>query len=362
MNALFSKKAERQADIRFYALIALFAVACFIFRNQPNIAMWIGFILAGYSAIANDSIQTLGTFLSSNSKVKWWILWIFIGGIMLAVLAYGWHLNSGDISYERLSKIPQPTEFNFVHLLAPLSLLVLTRLKMPVSTTFLLLSVFSNSKTIGKMLEKTFMGYFVAFGAALVIWAIVAELKKKKIAFHGSYNMKAWRAIQWITTAYLWSTWLMHDIANTAVFLPRTLSFNQLASVSIFLFLCMGLLLFFRGGRIQQIITEKTDVVDVRAATLIDFVFGTILLIFKEWNSLPMSTTWVFLGMLAGREVALAQITGKAKPYIKTLGLVMKDLALAAFGLAISILLAVLANDMVEFNDIGGLFSFIIPS
>ena len=193
MRALFSKKAQRKSDLHFYTLIILFAIACFIFHDQPKIAMWIGFILAGYSAVANDSIQTLGTFISSNRKVKWWILWLFIGGIMLAVLTYGWHLNSGDISYERLSKIDQPTEFNFIRLLAPLSLLVLTRLKMPVSTTFLLLSVFSTSKTIEKMIEKTFIGYFVAFGAALIIWAIVAELKKKKIAFHGSYNIKAWR-------------------------------------------------------------------------------------------------------------------------------------------------------------------------
>jgi hypothetical protein len=37
----------------------------------------IAFILATYSVIGNDVIQTLGTFLTSNHKKKWWILWLY---------------------------------------------------------------------------------------------------------------------------------------------------------------------------------------------------------------------------------------------------------------------------------------------
>jgi hypothetical protein len=36
-------------------------------------AMWFGFALAAYSAISNDSIQTIGTFIVSNQKIKWYI-------------------------------------------------------------------------------------------------------------------------------------------------------------------------------------------------------------------------------------------------------------------------------------------------
>ena len=40
-----------------------------------NVYMIIGFTLAAYSVIANDSVQTLGTFIASNSeKFKWFIL------------------------------------------------------------------------------------------------------------------------------------------------------------------------------------------------------------------------------------------------------------------------------------------------
>ena len=35
-----------------------------------------GFMLAAYSVVANDSVQTLGPWLASNSeKFKWYTLW-----------------------------------------------------------------------------------------------------------------------------------------------------------------------------------------------------------------------------------------------------------------------------------------------
>ena len=60
----------------------------------------IGFLLAAYSVVANDSVQTLGTFISSNSqKFKWYYLWMAASLVLLFTLWYGWSLNVGDISY-----------------------------------------------------------------------------------------------------------------------------------------------------------------------------------------------------------------------------------------------------------------------
>ena len=67
-----------------------------------TIVMYAGFILAAYSVIGNDVIQTLGTFLSSNEKRPWWVLWLFAGSILSAVLIYGWTQYGGDVSYNRL--------------------------------------------------------------------------------------------------------------------------------------------------------------------------------------------------------------------------------------------------------------------
>ena len=57
-----------QREKKFLALLAVFFVAAGAFYEQPHIAMWIGFAIAAYSAIANDSIQTLGTFIAANKK------------------------------------------------------------------------------------------------------------------------------------------------------------------------------------------------------------------------------------------------------------------------------------------------------
>jgi len=332
----------------FLLVIAvLIALAGLIFK-QPILAMWLGFALAGFSAISNDSIQTLGTFLASNRKVNWKIIWFFIGGIMIATITYSWLSYGGDISYGRLDKIPQPQYFSFLHLLAPIILLILTRFQMPVSTTFLLLSVFSSSKTIEGMLAKTFFGYVLAFTAAIIIWGTIGYfVKLRQTIIQQKITKKEkrkWRILQWCSTGFLWSAWLAQDNANAAVFLPRDITFTQLVAVLIFMTLALGYILYRRGGSIQQIVTEKTDVIFVKSATLIDFIYAIILVYFKWLNNLPMSTTWIFLGLLAGREIALKVTTQKNIPYQKTLLLVRKDLMRAGFGLGVSLALAFFIN------------------
>ena len=45
-------------------------------------------------------------------KKPWWILWIWISGIMLITLIFGWYVNNGDPAFGRLSasgkNIPHP--------------------------------------------------------------------------------------------------------------------------------------------------------------------------------------------------------------------------------------------------------------
>ena len=71
--------------------------------------MWMaaGFLLAAYSVIANDSVQTLGTWIASNNdRVNWKVMWGSASLVLLYTLWYGWYTNGGDISYGRLNKIP----------------------------------------------------------------------------------------------------------------------------------------------------------------------------------------------------------------------------------------------------------------
>ena len=58
-----------------------------------DIYMIIGFSLAAYSVVANDSVQTLGTFIASNSeKFKWYILAGAAASILSLTLFYGWYM------------------------------------------------------------------------------------------------------------------------------------------------------------------------------------------------------------------------------------------------------------------------------
>jgi len=324
----------------FLMIIGALVVFAYFVSPYPHLAMWFGFAIAGYSAIANDSIQTLGTFLSSNTKMRWWVLWLFIGGIMVATYIWGWTINNGDIAFHRLDRIPQPTTFSFITVAAPIILLILTKLKMPVSTTFLLLSAFSSAVVIQQMLIKTLFGYLIAFGIGLTVWGVIAYRRKREFKSK-TYNKKVWRILQACSTSLLWWAWLMQDTANVAVFLPRSLSLNQVLIAVGYLFLVIGLIMFWRGGGIQTIVTEKTDVVDVRAATAIDFIYAIVLLIFKFINNVPMSTTWVFLGLLAGREISLTLLSKKKEPYRTTAKLVLRDILRASAGLAISLIIVV---------------------
>ncbi|MCY3988647.1 MAG: hypothetical protein OXF94_08640, partial [Gammaproteobacteria bacterium] len=77
-------------------------------------------------------------------------------------LAYGWFAHDGDVSYGRLTNFPVPEGgISWIHVIPPLALLFLTRVGVPVSTTFLVLTVFPIS-TLQAMLTKCLPGYLWA--------------------------------------------------------------------------------------------------------------------------------------------------------------------------------------------------------
>ena len=49
--------------------------------------MTVGFLFAAYSVVANDSVQTLGTWIASNSqRFKWYWLWAAASSVLLFTL------------------------------------------------------------------------------------------------------------------------------------------------------------------------------------------------------------------------------------------------------------------------------------
>lgn len=141
------------------------------------------------------------------------------------------------------------------------------------------------------------------------------------------------------STGLLWAQWLIQDLANIYVYLPRPLSAPLLLGSLALMVMMQGWIFYQAGGAIQKIVTTKTNTGDIRAATLIDFAFALILLVFKELSAIPMSTTWVFLGLLAGRELALTLRLRVRSPG-ETGSIIARDVGKAALGMAVSVVLA----------------------
>jgi zinc transporter ZupT len=305
-----------------------------------TVVIYLGFTLAAYSVVGNDTIQTLGTFLSSNERKKWWVLWLYAGGILTTTLIYGYFTHDGDVSYGRLTKYPMPDPFAWYYILPPIILMLLTRTGIPVSTSFLILTFF-NQKNLNDMVLKSISGYAVAFIAAIILYIVISKILEKKFIENPiSYKEnKLWTLLQWASTGFLWSQWLIQDFANIYVYLPRKLELWQLAFSLIIILSMLAFIIAKKGGAIQSIIKSKTNTVDIRSATLIDFTYGIILFYFKEMNNVPMSTTWVFIGILAGREIALNFMLRKneaRRSMFKNLGM---DLVKVVIGLVVSIVL-----------------------
>lgn len=309
---------------------------------------FIGFMLAAYAVIGNDSVQTLGTFIASNIRVfKWYWLWLAASLVLALTLSYGWYTHDGDISFGRLAKIP-PVEIQWYHAAAPAVLVLLTRVGIPVSTTFLVLSVFASTFVLEKMLIKSVVGYGLAAIVSYVLWLVLAHFINEKFNLVKREHRPYWRVFQWLSTGFLWFSWLSHDMANIAVFLPRQLPLELLIGAIVVLSSWLAYIFWNQGGKIQKIVLEKTGSRFMRSATFIDLVYACLLIYFKELNSIPMSTTWVFVGLLTGRELAIATANRAQYNLGYVFPLVGKDFLKMMVGLAVSVALVVSVHYLID--------------
>jgi hypothetical protein len=329
-------------QIRFYSwtLVATLGIVLGYFLGVPPYYLgWLAFCIAAFSVSGNDAVQTVGTFIESKKSVHWGLKISVLGGILVLVHLYGWIRDSGEIHFGRLDRFPETKNFNLIQLLAPILLVIITRLRAPVSTTFLVLGLFGG-QNIDKMLTKSFLGYGIAFLLAIIIWAVLANLDPHEYTedhMPDPVSERRWSNLQWISTIYLWVAWLLQDTANIAVYLPRQLGIWELCFALGILVFALAVIIRTNGGTIQEVVSEKSDIKWAKAATIVDLVYGSILFIFQQISNLPMSTTWVFLGLLAGREIILNVVTYRDLPYLDTFRKVGKDVILASLGIAVSI-------------------------
>ena len=391
-----------------------------------------GFGMACLAVMGNDALQTLGPFLASQ---RWrgnrWLQGLVLAVVLCVVLLLSWVAGGGDPAWGRLDRFPPPDPFRWrdlVPLLALLALLVLTRLGLPVSTSFLVLTAMAPVQ-LGGMVRKSLVGYGVAFGLAALLYGLLAPwlegqppeleaiqseephlgaplsrpsvseaqlpetplsealrpessvseaersetpLSRPSVAeaqrFGASLSeaersegplsvvpgsavallklaqpggLVSWQALQWLATVVLWCQWLVQDLANIYVYLPRRLNLAELLATLVVLCGAVALIVTLGGGPIQGRLRSKCRLADPRATTVISLLYGLVLLLFLGGDRLPMSTSWLFLGLLAGREVGLT-CRGTGQPAGAMVQDLTWDLLRAAAGLAMSLVVALL--------------------
>ena len=145
-----------------------------------------------------------------------------------------------------------------------------------------------------------------------------------------------WRNSVWVTSGWLWWVWLSHDVANIAVYLPRQLDVSLLLIVLAYFSILIFYIFYIHGGPIQKVVLDKTGTRYARSATIINVIYAAVLYYFKELNDIPMSTTWVFVGLLCGRELAISTMNKDYK-FKYVFPLIGKDFAKMIFGLSVSV-------------------------
>lgn len=290
------------------------------------------------SVVGNDCVQTLSTFIQSCGKRKAsaLLMSIFLSSIFVGTLCYGYFI-VGDPAFGRLDKIPYQEPALF-HLVPIIVLVGLTYIGIPVSTTFIVLSVFSSNTVMLQMVQKSVIGGTIAFTSAFCIWSILVRFfDERKDVMPKKYH-KQLIGIQTVATGILLVAWVMHDVANILVFMPRHTEMGLSAFMAICLGSCLVLtmIVYASGGRIQKIVANKSGTNYVFSAILIDLFYAFVLFFLKGYSDIPMSTTWAFIGLILGRECAMAVYHDKSLK--KFLPIARKDIYKLVVGAAISII------------------------
>ena len=111
--------------------------------------------------------------------------------------------------------------------------------------------------------------------------------------------------MQWISSGFLFCSWLTQNIPNTIVYIPRLINLHSLILFIILGICTIGFTIYNKGGPIQDIVDKKTDISNIKATTIINSTFAIIILLMNQINKIPVATTWIFLGVLGGREMGL---------------------------------------------------------
>jgi hypothetical protein len=99
----------------------------------------------------------------------------------------------------------------------------------PVDLNSMIGSVFDTEAKLGGMIQKSLMGYVIAFGSGILIYLVISRLTEKYFMDNPitKRGRTFWSVAQWFSTAFLWSQWLTQDLANIYIYLKGGLGIGK---------------------------------------------------------------------------------------------------------------------------------------
>lgn len=321
-------------------IVVLFILSLIVslFAGQ-NYFGWLLVVFTTYTIMANNCAQTIGMFIASNkSKSKFRIIY-FLSGIFIITLLISWLFCNKQLDFYLLHDIPY-NSLNPLLVFLPIVLFFLTKYKIPVSATFLIIPIFANKNTVHSMITKTSVSYFISFLISLIVWRFIYTKYKYLIEVKKEKDInKIWFLLQFMSTGIVWSVWIILSACNFIVFLPRVFELKELILVIFIGVVSIYLILLDNGGKIQEIVDEKSDI-NIKSSVIFNFLFSFTMLFIQYVSKIPITSTWMFLGILAGRELAITvSKTGVfgSSYYRKCFIKIWSDLKLAVFGIVVSL-------------------------
>jgi hypothetical protein len=187
------------------------------------------------------------------------------------------------------------------------------------------------------MIEKSVLGGTIAFIFGFALWSIFVRFFDERKDVIPEKHLSKLIVIQAVATGILLVAWIIQDASHIFVFLPRGTDMG----VGLFSLLCIGfccvitLIVYGSGGNMQKVIANKSGTNYVFSAILIDLAYAFVLFVLQGYSHIPMSTTWAFIGLILGRECAMALYHHRSLK--RFLPIAKKDIYKLVIGAAISV-------------------------
>lgn len=339
---MFSFKIQKKKKTKLKTTLPILLIGATLacFSGKDSYFNWFIMITVMYNVMANNFIQTLGTFNVSNKYTKKWKIFLYLVMIFIVYFIYTWLRHDGNIRKGSLRYIEYKESFSYSILLLPILVATFNHFRIPISVTFLSIPLFISGDVIKTMVIKAFINYFLAFAISFIFWNILyVEFKK---ILKNKNNHQFWMIIEYISIGILWCCWLNTCVSSFMVFLPPKLDLKHLILLLIVGSVVISIITIFRpNDKMEQIIEEKTDVKNIMSSVLFNILHSVVLLLLKLNSEVPIPTSWIFTGLLDGRELGI--VTKKSNSFSDSkyklcLKKITRDLCFNTIGIIISLL------------------------